>query len=608
MGSLARACIAVLLIVCGASTTAWPAEAPSSAPLGAPQFMPSPARPVGWRGDGTGHYPGATPPTKWSRTVSGGRPVSSGIIWMTPIPAGASAPIVVGDRIFFGFDPYGLMCVNKKDGRILWYRTHHYYEVMPAADRKLVNEQAKVLYATIKSRFDLEIMRMSQSVSPMGAPPGVRFMSGEWRQQVGEAQKQLDAAVREVDKRKYANDRREWEWAAATPASDGKFVYMWFSHRVAVCYDLDGKRQWVALEPSEQTKHDAAEHGRHSSPVLAAGKFIVQYGQDIIALDCKTGKVAWSKPMTARPFFCTPDYSSIVPAYVGRQAYVVDCQGEGFRASDGERGWPPKKDYAGENATAIVEKNSVFLWDRKGLFQLYIPAVPGPTAQAAPGKSSLWEGYLVSSPLYAGGLVYTVGTKGEFRVFDALAGSEVYQKTLSLPLHYEYVFYPGYSASPALAGKYIYILDNQGDTLVLEPGREYKEVAINKIETPERGSILEQTLSNPVFDGALMFIRGQQYLYCIGEKGRQERLLAAEKAEQKRQQALEKAKQDRQLALEKAKWRTWTDSTGEHKVEAKFNGVISGKVKLLKADGTALEVPLEKLSDEDREWIANRSK
>jgi outer membrane protein assembly factor BamB len=615
--SLARICALALLVVCGASTAAWPAEAPSSALLGAPAFMPSPARPVGWRGDGTGHYPGATPPTKWSRTLSGGRPQSSGILWMTPIPAGASAPIVVGDRIFFGFDPYGLMCVGKKDGRILWYRTHHYYEVMPAADRKTVNEQAKVLYAKIKEHFNVEIMRMSAAVSPVGVPEANRFMRWEWGQQVAEAQKQLDAAVRDVDKKKYFNEHREWAWAAATPVSDGKFVYMWFSHRVAVCYDLEGNRQWVTLEPSEQTKHDAAEHGRHSSPVLAAGKFIVQYGQDIIALDCKTGKVAWNKPMTARPFFCTPDYSSLVLAYAGRQAFVVDCQGEGFRASDGERGWLPKKDYAGENTTAIVEKNSVFVWDRKGLFQLYIPPVLGPMAQPVPGKSSLWEGYLVGSPLYFNGLVYTVGTKGEFRVFDAQAGSEVYQKTLSLPFYYTYVSCPGYCASPTLAGKYIYIMDNQGDTLILEPGREYKQIAINKIETPDRKAkdkdgketlVYEQTLSNPVFDGAVMFIRGQQYLYCIGEKGRQERLLAAEKAEQKRQQALEKAKQDRQLALEKAKWRTWTDATGEHQVQAKFNGVISGTVKLLKADGATLEVPLEKLSDEDREWIANRNK
>ncbi|HEY0548879.1 MAG TPA: hypothetical protein VGF13_04700 [Verrucomicrobiae bacterium] len=43
----------------------------TAAPLGSPQFSPSPERPVGWRGDWTGRFPGATPPVVWSRRVKG---------------------------------------------------------------------------------------------------------------------------------------------------------------------------------------------------------------------------------------------------------------------------------------------------------------------------------------------------------------------------------------------------------------------------------------------------------------------------------------------------------------------------------------------------------
>ncbi len=43
----------------------------SGPPLGAADFKPSPARPVGWRGDWTGRFPGATPPVAWSRRVKG---------------------------------------------------------------------------------------------------------------------------------------------------------------------------------------------------------------------------------------------------------------------------------------------------------------------------------------------------------------------------------------------------------------------------------------------------------------------------------------------------------------------------------------------------------
>src|SRR6185295_6284441 len=46
--------------------------AAGSAPiLGSPEFKASVDRPVGWRGDWTGRFPGATPPTTWSRRVHG---------------------------------------------------------------------------------------------------------------------------------------------------------------------------------------------------------------------------------------------------------------------------------------------------------------------------------------------------------------------------------------------------------------------------------------------------------------------------------------------------------------------------------------------------------
>jgi hypothetical protein len=78
-----------------------------------------------------------------------------------------------------------------------------------------------------------------------------------------------------------------------------------------------------------------------------------------------------------------------------------------------------------------------------------------------------------------------------------------------------------------LGGKYICLTDNAGCTLVIEPGREYKQVARNNIDyiMPhgwETGSWVdgyhETTLSTPIFDGSRVFVRGEQFLYCIAEK------------------------------------------------------------------------------------------
>jgi outer membrane protein assembly factor BamB len=489
-----------------------------NAPLGAANYIPSIERPTGWRGDGTGRFPAATPPLKWARSAAGGRPESEGILWMTPVPAGGSSPIVVGDRIFFGFDPYGLICVSKTDGHILWYHTHHYYEVMPDADRKTIEDKAGPIYAKIKQQMDAELGRMSSAVSPAGVPDKARFMNEQWRRQLEGDQKQLDSAVQDVDKAKYTANKNSWEFAAATPISDGKYVYMWFSNRVAVCYDLDGKRQWVTMEPAGEKT--CGEHGRHSSPALMGDKFIVQYANNVIAFDRKTGKPAWTKVMEA-PHWATPTYSSLTPTVVGGVQYVVSARGEGFRVADGELGWGPFKDYGGEDASAIVESGHIFLWDRSGMIQLLIPNVPGPNVKVTVGKSRRGkqnEFYMVASPLYVDGLVYFVSDKALLYVFDPETGTTLYEKQLPLNAHVEYVWYPGISSSPTLAGKYIYIIDNQGGTLILQPGKEYKEIAVNKIVTAEKQGANEQTVANPVFDGKLMLLRGQQYLYCIGSK------------------------------------------------------------------------------------------
>ena len=56
--------------------------------LGAADFRPTPDRPIGWRGDATGRYPGATPPLEWSRRVKG---ITTEIKYQADKPA-AGAP------------------------------------------------------------------------------------------------------------------------------------------------------------------------------------------------------------------------------------------------------------------------------------------------------------------------------------------------------------------------------------------------------------------------------------------------------------------------------------------------------------------------------------
>ena len=64
------------------------------------------------------------------------------------------------------------------------------------------------------------------------------------------------------------------------------------------------------------------------------------------------------------------------------------------------------------------------------------------------------------------------------------------------------------------------------------------------------------------------------------------------------------------LSASHAETRTWTDSTGKHKVEGDFLEILEGQVKLQRTDGKKVSLPLSKLSKEDqaylRELVKNR--
>ena len=104
---------------------------------------------------------------------------------------------------------------------------------------------------------------------------------------------------------------------------------------------------------------------------------------------------------------------------------------------------------------------------------------------------------------------------GGLFVNDAATGELVYRKVLPMKPKTEYWNWAGVSSSPTLAGKHIFLMDNQGLTIVLQPGRQYKEVAQNALEDQKDGK-QEQNVSTPIFEGPRMYYRTPGYLYCIG--------------------------------------------------------------------------------------------
>lgn len=66
----------------------------------------------------------------------------------------------------------------------------------------------------------------------------------------------------------------------------------------------------------------------------------------------------------------------------------------------------------------------------------------------------------------------------------------------------------GYETRRKMAGGYLYASNSNGTTIILKPGREYAQIAMNS---------LEKFMSTPIFNARRMYLRGNENLYCIGK-------------------------------------------------------------------------------------------
>jgi outer membrane protein assembly factor BamB len=117
----------------------------------------------------------------------------------------------------------------------------------------------------------------------------------------------------------------------------------------------------------------------------------------------------------------------------------------------------------------------------------------------------LWEqelpGDVIASPVVKDGLLHVVPfSSPDFRVLDAKTGAVLLEKELDID--------PNVYPSLALAGGWLYVGNDEGAMLVLDPGRDYKEVRRNRLPKGSGAS--------PAFSGAHLFLRGGDFLYCIG--------------------------------------------------------------------------------------------
>ncbi|MCY2992730.1 MAG: PQQ-binding-like beta-propeller repeat protein [Planctomycetota bacterium] len=408
---------------------------------------------TGWRGDGTGRYAEAQPPLTWD-LVAG-----ANILWKTKVGKGQSTPVVAdpgkGDKQRASMP----RSQSILPGRI-------FVTAEPDKLLALDRETGKLLWSTDNGYQSL--------------PPGSTVSA------------------------KRPTTAPGCGYATPTPVTDGSFVYACFGTGIVVGYDLAGSRRWIRhLDLPLLT-----EYGRSVSPVLAEGRLLVSLG-GLVALDPQTGEILW-QTLQAKPTYGTP-----VVARIGDVAVAITPNGDCVRVSDGKL--LASGLARGTYASPVVYAGRVYFVGPPAV-AVRLPDQPGEKLVC----EQLWEnddldGEFFASPICHEGLVYCAANEGTLYVLEAGTGKLVFQQELEIrsasgkPGREPANLYP----SLTLAGARLLLGNDAGETLVLAPGSQYRELGRSYLD---RGSG-----ASPVPDGKMLFLRGGETLYGVGVVGQESR-------------------------------------------------------------------------------------
>jgi outer membrane protein assembly factor BamB len=305
-------------------------------------------------------------------------------------------------------------------------------------------------------------------------------------------------------------------YASETPVVDAERVYFYFGQKGVFVFDHQGREVWRREQGPFNTLNG---WGTASSPVLAPGLLVVvndnSDGSYILALDAATGRERWRSARDEGSTWSTP--------------FVWENQLRTEIVTNGNR------------RIRSYDLKGKLLWEMRGPFgQLVIPTPfaaygllyvtsgyvgasykpllavkPGASGDVtlSPGESAsewvAWHhtnaGPYNPSTLVYGDYYYTLFDRGFFTCHDARTGRLVYDKQRIYPTA------GGFTASPWAYRDRIFVLNEDGDTFVLQPGPDFKVLGKN--------SLGEFALATPALAGERLLIRTAHHLFCIREGG-----------------------------------------------------------------------------------------
>jgi len=302
---------------------------------------------------------------------------------------------------------------------------------------------------------------------------------------------------------------QEHGYASATPASDGRRVFVYFGKAGALAFDLDGRQLWQVVLGTDSNRKN---WGSASSPILHQDKVIINASEEahaVFALDQATGKQLWKAEGAAlENVFGTP-----MLANSGAQTdalLAVPDELWALNADTGKLRWYVESGLGGNIAPSVVVGDGM-AYAFGGFPRLAAVAVRLGGKGDMTKTNLAWSSYnssYVPTPVLHEGRLYFASDAGFATCLDAKTGELVFKERL-----------PGASASgrgkpfyaaAVLANGNVYAVSRRNGTFVFAAQPSFKLVAQNKLAGDDT-----DFNAAPALSGRQLFLRSNRTLYCI---------------------------------------------------------------------------------------------
>ncbi len=425
-------------------------------------------------------------PLTWSTTEN--------VVWKTPVDGlGWSSPVIWGNRIF--------LTTVISDGESREPRMGLYFP--------FGSPQAAPPGAGFRQPEEGELMEREQDVHHW-LVYAVDFESGDvvWTSEVHTEAPRFDRHLKNT-------------YASSTPVTDGERVYAYFGNVGVFALDMEGGLVW---EKHFEPRATRLGWGPAASPVLHEDTLFIVNDNDersfVVALDAATGEERWRVDRDEGTNWSTP--------FVWQNEQRTELVTAG---SDHVRSY----DLQGRELWAFRGLNSISIpqpFSAHGLLYVtsgYVGDVVRPVFAIRPGANgdiTLQEGqqsnaYIVwydetagpynPTPLVYGDYYFTLLDRGFFTVHDAKTGEELYfteQQILNQEVRRRVARGAGgFSASPWAYNGKIFVLNEDGDTYVIDVANNFGVVATNSLD--------EVAMSSPAIARGSLFIRTRSHLWRL---------------------------------------------------------------------------------------------